>query len=274
MKLPSIGLGIATPYVVMLKNRHLITELVSRDLAESYRNSVFSFLWTIIHPLSYIAIYAVVFITLARTNLGNAFTNQIDFGSYMLVGLSVWLTIQQSISRGGSAFLASKNLVQQVVFPIEVLPTRAALSSMMPMLAGLVFSMLYMIVRFGFVSPLAPLVLLCVLWLMIFLIGLNFLLAPLVAYIRDMREIIQLFVVAGVFLVPVTFMPGALPPWFNTIYAFNPLAYFIWTFQDALFYGEFKHPVAWFAAPVLAIATFDLGYRFFQKTRSNLGDVL
>ncbi len=273
MKLPTIGSGMLTPYLALYQNRHLVAELVTRDLAESYRNSFLSFIWAILHPLSYIAIYAVVFVTLARTQLGKRL--HAEHRLRLLhdrrpVGLAhdpaVALARRVRVALGQESRPASRLSDRG--------PAGARrLASLLPMLLGLVFSILYMLIRFGFMSPLAPLVLVCILWLTIFLIGLNLILAPLVAYLRDFREVIQLFVVAGIFLVPVTFVPGTLPPWFDTIYACNPLAYFIWTFQDALFYGEFRHPTAWFVAPVLALATFDLGHRFFQKTRNNLGDV-
>ena len=53
-----------------------------------------------------------------------------DFTAYLLAGLIPWMAFQEAMSKGAVVITGSASLVQQVVFPIEVLPIKGILVSL------------------------------------------------------------------------------------------------------------------------------------------------
>jgi ABC-type polysaccharide/polyol phosphate export permease len=93
-------------------------------------------------------------------------------------------------------------------------------------------------------------------------------------FVRDTRDVVQFFTAFGVFLVPVIYLPGSLPGWFETVMMFNPFSHAIWCLQDIFFFQSFRHPWSWLVLGLLSVLMLQLGSRFFERTRANFGDVL
>jgi lipopolysaccharide transport system permease protein len=269
----------ARPHLVQLfsrlwRSRELLRELVRRDLEEAYAGSALARLWAFIHPMLLIGLYLFVFGYVFTTRLGADLPQVPDYAVYLLAGLAPWLTIQSALARGTNAIVVGTNLVKQVVFPVELLPIRSVLAAQIPLLVGLVLLPIYSAVAFRLVSPLLLLAVYPVLTQLMLLCGTALFLSALTAFLKDTRDIVQFFSSFGVFLVPVLYLPGALPGWFEAALHLNPFSYAIWCLQDVFFFQEFRHPWAWPMAGLLGVTALQLGYAFFQRTRGSFGDVL
>lgn len=256
------------------RHRELLRELVRRDLSEAYAGSVLAKSWALLHPLLLIALYLFVFGYVFVARLGAELPAVPDFAVFMLAGLSAWLTVQAALAKATGSLVAASNLVKQVVFPLELLPIRSVIAAQLPLMIGLLCLTLYSLVRFGLLSPLLPLLLYVIPALALLLTGLSLLLSAMNVFIRDTRDFVQFFLAFGIFLSPVIYTPGSLPPRFEIALWFNPLSHAIWCLQDIFFFQSFKHPVSWLLLGPLAVVALWLGWRFFQKTRANFGDVL
>ena len=257
------------------RRRELLRELVRRDVEEAYSGAMFARFWAFAHPLLIILLYLFVFgyVFVARLG-GGAMPAEPDFAVYMLAGLASWLTAQAALAKATSSLLAASNLVKQVVFPIELLPVRSVVAAQLPLLIGVVGLTIYVAARFGMVSPLLPLVLYVVVAQAAMLVGFGLALAALAVFVRDVRDLVQFFSAFGMFLLPVIYLPGSIPDWFEIALHFNPLSYAVWCLQDIFFFQSFRHPYAWFALAALAGLSLWAGVRFFERTRGNFGDVL
>jgi len=65
-------------------------------------------------------------------------------------------------------------------------------------------------------------------------------------------------------------VPEALRPWLYL----NPFSYFIWIYQDCLYFGAVRHPEAWGVAALLALLGLALGMRAFRKLKPYVANVL
>jgi lipopolysaccharide transport system permease protein len=92
-------------------------------------------------------------------------------------------------------------------------------------------------------------------------------------FIRDIRNLVQLFLMIGVFVHPILYVPGMLPRWGEFIFALSPFSYVIWLYRDVLL-GSIEHPVSWAIAPALGVAFLVLGFRFFRGMSHMFGDAL
>ncbi|MCZ8316883.1 ABC transporter permease [Phreatobacter sp.] len=259
---------------LIIERRALLRELVIRDLRDGYQGSTFARWWALFHPLALISLYLFVFGNVFTPRLGEKLPEAPDFAVFLLSGLSVWLTVQMSLVKSASAVVGSTNLVKQVVFPIELLPVRAVLASLMPMILAMAATALYSALRFGIVSPMLPLAFLVVFFLAMTLMGLGLFFAALTVFIRDTREVLQLFTAAGLFLTPVLYLPGTLPGWFETAIYLNPFSHHVWCLQDVFFHQGLMHPTAWIGMFAVGPLALWLGVAFFERTRHNFGDAL
>ena len=103
--------------------------------------------------------------------------------------------------------------------------------------------------------------------------GIAYLLSPIGAFFKDLKDIVQLFSMMGVFLIPVFYLPDWVPPLFKPVIYINPFSYFIWCYQDLLF-RQATAPWAWLVVFLLSVSSFAAGYRVFRKLKPGLGNVL
>jgi lipopolysaccharide transport system permease protein len=79
---------------------------------------------------------------------------------------------------------------------------------------------------------------------------------------------------AGVYVLPIVYLPTWVPPIFRPLLILNPLSAVIWVYQDVLYFGRIQHPNAWYAFFVLSILAFVVGHRLFQRLKPYFGSAL
>lgn len=266
--------GLPTFFARLWRHRELLRELVSRELSDAYAGSVLAKAWAVLHPLLLIGLYLFVFGYVFVARVGANLPTAPDFAVFMLSGLTCWLTVQSALGKATSSLVASTNLVKQVVFPFELLPIRAVIAAHIPLMIGLCIILIYSLVRFGIVSPLLPLIVPVMLAQLMLLCGVALFLSALAVYIKDTRDLVQFFTAFGIFLMPVIYLPGALPSWFDIVLYINPFSYAVWCLQDIFFFRTIAHPAAWIILALMAPVVLFLGFRFFERTRGGFGDAL
>lgn len=250
--------------------RELLREMVHRDLSASHAAHGFGALWIFIHPLVIVGTYLLIFGFVLGSKLGGF---EGDFPAYIVAGLTPWLMLQAALVRGPSALIGSANLVKQVVFPIEVLPIAAAIAATIPYLPALLLVIVYK-AAVGGLS-----------WMLLFLpvvfvmhatlaVGLCFAFAAVTPFFRDLREIVTVFTSIAMYLMPTVYLPDWMPAVLRPLIYSNPFSYFIWVYQDVLFFGEFRHPYAWGVAFLFALLSLGLGYRTFERLKPYYGNAL
>jgi lipopolysaccharide transport system permease protein len=260
--------------VRLITHRRLLADQLRRELLEQHAGHMLGGGWLIVHPLFLMAIYVFVFAVVFKTRMGGTREMPLDYTAYILSGLIPWLTIQQALSKSCTALTQHASLIKQVVFPIEILPARAVLSTLLPF--GIMVSVLicYVLITQGSL-PLSYLLLpVLVAALVPWLLGIGLLLSGVTVFVRDIREVVTMFLTAGVFMLPIMYLPAWVPGIFKPLIYANPFSYIVWCFQDVLYFGRFEHPWAW---PVLILGGFivyALGSRGFQAVRPYFGDAL
>jgi lipopolysaccharide transport system permease protein len=155
-----------------------------------------------------------------------------------------------------------------------VLPLKVVLALLVPQLIGLVFLMVYTALAAGSLPGTYLLLPVAMAIQVIGLFGIAFLLSALATFVRDLKEIMTLHAVAGLYLLPILYVPTWVPSWVNGLLFFNPFSHPVWMFQDVLFFGEIAHPWSWLISTVGAIGLFILGYGLFRKLKTYFGNVL
>lgn len=258
----------------LYRHQALLLELSKRDVADQFVGQAFGNLWAVFHPLFLMAIYLFVFGFVFRTKLGGTYAMPLDYTTYILAGLIPWMALQLNLAKSCSAITSSSSLVKQVVFPIEVLPAKVVVSTLLSQAISIAILITYVLVAYHRLPLMYMLLPFLVAMQLLATIGLAFLLSSVCVFFRDLREFVTLFSVAGVFLLPITYLPMWVPTIFKPFLYINPFSYLIWCYQDVLYYGRFEHLYAW---PVMiggSAVIFVLGSYLFANLKSMFGDAL
>lgn len=260
--------------LLLTKHRQLTIEMSKREITDRYLGQVFGAFWAIGHPLVLMGVYIFIFVVVFKVKIGGTREMPLDYTTYLLSGLIPWMGFQESMNKGSTVIISNASLVKQVVFPIEILPVKGVIASLISMVISLVLLVLYVLATNRSLPWTYILIPLLVFLQALAMIGLSYVLSSVGAFLRDIKDFVQVFSIVGLYLMPIFYLPKFVPAVFRPILYINPFSYLIWCYQDALYYGRFEHWWAWLVFPVLSIGMFYGGYRVFRKLKVILGNVL
>lgn len=258
----------------LLSHRRLLAEHLRRELFEQHVGHMMGGIWLIVHPIFLMGVYVFVFAFVFQARIGGTRELPLDYTSYILSGVIPWLMVQQALGKSCTALTQNASLIKQVVFPIELLPAKAVLTTLVPFALMTVVLVIYVLITHGGLHLTYLLLPVLVAALMIGLLGIAFFLSAVTVFVRDVQDLVNMFLTAGLFMLPIIYLPEWVPAVFRPIIYINPFSYIIWCFQDVLYFGRFEHPWAWPVMILGGITLYVLGSRSFQALKPYFGDAL
>lgn len=262
--------------LVRLLTRHgdLTWELTKRDLLDRYAGRWSGLFWVAAHPLIVMGVYVFVFAVVFGAKLGGTQDFPRDYTTYILAGLIPWMTFQESMHKSCGAITGQPSFVKQVVFPIAVLPIKGALASFVPQVIALGALVGYVMVRHHGVPWTYSLLPVLLALQVVAMVGVSYILSSVAVYFRDLKDLVQVFGLVGVYVVPVFYLPQWVPPLLQPVLYANPFSYMIWCYQDVLYFGHVVHPWSWLVFGTLSIGVFYVGYGLFRHLKTWFGSAL
>jgi len=262
----------------IISHRQLLWQMAKREIRDRYAGQALGALWAVGHPIFLMGLYVFVF-TYVFPSRAQQLNEDMASSTvtYILAGLIPWLTFAESMAKGTGAIVNEAGLVKQVVFPIEILPVKSVLATCLSQVVATGILLVYMAIlerRLPWLVLLLPVLFTLQ---MLMMVGVSYALSSVGVYFRDMREIVQVFLSAGIFLAPILYPPALIskiPPTFAMLLALNPFSHLVWCYQDVLYNGRVEHPLSWFVIIVLSPIVLYLGYRIFRKLKNMFGEVL
>ena len=262
---------------LLVRHRQLTWEMTKREITDRYAGQMLGALWAVGHPLLLMGLYVFIFTYVFSARFEASLQVPRSLTVYILCGLVPWLTFAEAMNKGTGVIVEHAGLVKQVVFPIEILPVKSVLASFATQLVASTILLLYMAVEGGRYPWTVIMLPVLFFFQLAAMVGVCFALSSVSVFVRDLREVVQVFTTAGLFLAPILYLPAMVeriwPPLKFVLYA-NPFSHLVWTYQDTLYYGRFEHPWSWAVLIVLSLMAFGLGYRVFRKVKGMFGDVL
>jgi lipopolysaccharide transport system permease protein len=253
------------------RHRYLLGQLIKRDVLLRYRGAMFGVAWIFLSPLLMLAIFAFVFGQIFQARWPQQ-GETLPFWLLLYGGLIAFNIFAETVSRAPAAVRGYPSFVKKIVFPVHILP-------LVPLGAALVhaaFNLLLLLAVLAWLGELRP----SVLWLPLLLIpavllaiGLAWFIAAWGVFIKDMSQIVPMFVQMLLFLSPVFYPASVVPPALQPLYAFNPVGITIEAVRDSVG-GQPVPWGSWIAALVAGLVVVWLGYGFFQHSREEFADAL
>jgi ABC-type polysaccharide/polyol phosphate export permease len=252
----------------LLRYRVLIGSLVVRELKARYRGSVLGFLWSFINPLLQLLIYWFVFVYVMPR--GDE-TSTSPYALFLFTGILPWTWFSSSVLESSSILMTSGNLIKKILFPAEVLPVVVVLSNLVHFFLGLPILLVFLI-YFGkmhlslFAFPAI------VLLQLVFTLGVCLFVSALTVHFRDVSNIIANVMMLWFFASPVIYSYLTISPSIQRFLNYNPMTHILVGYHQSLFMGSLGH-WPWLLVMVPAsVATFLLGYTFFDRLRETFAE--
>lgn len=255
-------------------NKGLISNLVHREVVGRYKGSVLGIFWSLANPIFMLAIYTFVFSVVfkARWNAGSE--SQTEFALVLFAGLLVFNLFAECVTRAPGLILGNVNYVKKVVFPLEILPWVTMGSA----LFHFGVSLSVWIVAYVFLVGVPPWTALLLPFVIapfaMFVMGISWALASLGVFLRDVGQLIGIFVTVLMFLSPIFFPVSALPHAFRDFMYLNPMTQPIEMVRDVMYWGHLPSMEQWATSSLISISVCFLGFAWFQRTRKGFADVL
>jgi lipopolysaccharide transport system permease protein len=215
--------------------------MARRETSERYAAHVLGAAWSVAHPLILMSVYVFIF--------GFVFKARVDAGMPL-------------------------DYMVYILFPIEVLPAKTVLATLLPQVVQIVMLMVYVVVRHGQLPATYALAPVLIVLQTLAILGIGYALSSVAVYFRDLKDIVQVFTMVGIYLMPVFYLPNMVPAMARPLLYLNPFSYVIWAYQDALYFGRIAHPVAWVVLAAGSVLSLYIGSRIFASLKPHFGNVL
>jgi lipopolysaccharide transport system permease protein len=259
---------------LVLSNRSLIVAMASRELKSRYAGQFTGSFWIVGHPLFQLLLFIFIFGVVFRQRIGGSYELPRDYTTYMLSGLVPWLSFSSLLATACNSVVGNANLVKQFTFKTELLPVKDVAISMIFWMVGISIIIIYGL-AFDHSLPWTYVLLPVLLGLhLLFAIGIAWLLSSVGVFVRDVKDVITIAITAGIYVLPIVYLPQWVPAAFRPLVNMNPFSAMIWVYQDTLYFGRIEHPVAWVFFSAMTLAVFGLGFRVFGRLKAQFGSVL
>ena len=255
--------------------RWLIKYLAQRQVARSYQNSYLGLVWAFLSPLIMVVLLTFIFSEM----LGFRFRevtgdSSLNFGLYLYCGLLPFLAYSQALNQGSNVVRRNSDLVQKVVFPLEILPLTTVITSLVQSVFGVGAVMLVLGVleqRLNWTVLLLPLVFVLQL---LFTLGLGYLMAVVGTYLPDIRETLRAVVRVTFFITPILWPTDRLPEDWQFVVDYNPLAFLVEAYRNLILDGELPGGMATLYFSLFTLVLVTVGLVLFNRVKHNFADLL
>lgn len=241
--------------------RHLIQQLIIRDLSVRYRRTILGWLWALLNPMLNLALYYTVFGIMIRVKTPDY---SAPYSWVLLSGLILWMLFSATLNSTSEALMNNLHLIKKIYFPRSALTIAIAGTCATDFIFALICTFILLsICGMHWSMVKFPLTLVSAVFVLIAGWGIGCILAVLRLRFRDLSHIIPLLLQGGFYLTPVVWTPAILPEKFSHMLILNPLIGFIGLFRYALFDGPFPGGIEIFISASSCLFIGLAGYLFF-----------
>lgn len=214
-----IFLKLIEKLISLKRFRFLLAQLVKRDFKIKYRGSFFGILWSILNPLLNMIVLSMVF--------GRVFSAVDNYKMYLLSGIVIFNFFSEATSIATTSVASNFGLITKVYFPKFIIPTSKVLTSSINFLIS-IFVFFILGGLFGMKIWWGDLlVVYAVSFLMLFTLGMGYILSALFVFFRDTQHLYGVLLTIWMYSTPVMYPIEILPEYIRPLLEANPMYIFI-----------------------------------------------
>jgi ABC-type polysaccharide/polyol phosphate export permease len=244
--------------------RHLVVELVRRDIKVRYKRSVLGIGWSMLSPLLQMIAMTWVFSVVIRQDIRN-------FPVYFLSGSVFWAFFAQATGHAATLTLDASEMGKRIFLPRSVF----VLSAVGVALVNFVLSLIPLILIVLWSGDRIHLS-----WLFLpvsiligtgFAFGVGLFVFTLASRFVDVKEMYLILVQVWFFVTPIVYAPKLVPPEYRYIVRYNPMTYLVEIFRAPLYDGWLPGLNTLAFAFLAACASLVIGWTFYAAKIEDYG---
>lgn len=245
----------------ILQYRDLLTMLTWRDIKIRYKQAAMGFLWAIFMPM--MAVLAGMLIKKAMAIISG---KPMDFAGVVSIAVKVlpWTFFISAIRFSVQSLVSGRELITKIYFPREVISLSPIFASLFDFLiASTTLLVLLIFAQIGISIYLLWLPLLLI-FLILFTIGLGLLLSCANLFYRDVKYVVEIILMFGIFFTPVFYEASIFGKW-KTLLLLNPVGSILESINAVVVLHKMPD-ILWLSyAGICSIVIFFLGFSVFHK---------
>mgnify|MGYP002552359555 CR=1 FL=1 len=247
--------------------RELLKTSISKDVRGKYKNSVLGILWSFLNPLLQIAVYAIVFPLIMKSNLPN-------YTVFLCCGLIPWNFFSAAISRTSFTMIENGNIIKKVYFPREVLPISVVTSEAINFIISTIIILAFVL---GYGMGLSKFLIFYPLVLLvqyILLIGISFIVSSVTVYFRDLQHFIGIALQLLFYATPIVYATNIIPESYQWILRLNPMTFIIDGYRSIFYYQQQPDFISLGITLLVSLILCVVGYLLFSKLQKRFAEEL
>lgn len=247
--------------------RELLKTNIKKDVGGKYKNSVLGVLWSFINPLLQIAVYALVFQVILKSNIEN-------YTVYLCCGLIPWQYFSSIVLRGAAVIVDNANIIKKVYFPREILPISIVASEGVNFLISTIIILGFVI--FGGIGLSWN-----ILWYFLIVaiqfivsIGVALIVSSLTVYFRDLLHLLGIVIQLLFYATPIVYAINSVPANLQWIVKINPMSYLIEAYRSIFYNQTIPNFQGLLIALGMGITLCVVGYFIFNKLEKRFAEEL
>ncbi len=251
----------------LIDNRWLTYQLFKRDFVSAYKQSFIGILWVIIIPLVSLG----TFIVLNRSGVFSVGNINVPYPVYALLGMSFWQVFSSGLIACSNSLSKAGVMIVKINFSKKSLVLAAMGQSLVSFLIQLCLVAIVMVLYRTKPSVMALTFPLMVIPIFIFTLGFGFIFSLLSSIMKDVSNMLSIFMTFLMFLTPVLYsrpLKGILA--YATKY--NPLYYLVSVPRDIVLLGESPLMMGYFIVTGISIVAFVIFILAFHLTETRIAE--
>ena len=237
----------------------LIKQLVSRDFKTKYKRSMLGICWSLLNPILTMAVQYIIFSTIFRQNIEN-------FPLYLLCGSVLFTFFTDSAGNGLMSIVGNASLITKVYVPKYIYPVSKVLSTAINLLLSMIPLLIVVLVTGAPVTKaylLIPFVVVCVI---IFCIGMSFLLSSAMVFFRDTQFLWGVVTILWMYATPLFYPETIIPRHFRSILVWNPMYHYVSFLRAIMLNGISPYLYEYVYCIGFSLAALLCGIAVYKKT--------
>jgi lipopolysaccharide transport system permease protein len=246
--------------------RELVVHLTRRELSSTYRDTLLGWTWPLARQLVQLAVLVFVFSKVVNLKIPH-------YPAFVFSGLVAWSWFSSGIVAASTSIIGNRHFGLRPGFPVAALPIIAISVALFDAMVALPI-LLALVIAEGNLSPQMLLLVPCFLVQFVLMAGIAWLVGSVSVYLRDVPNVVTVFVLLGFYVTPIYFEVTRVPAQYRWILNLNPAALLVESDRASLLGTPWPPTAALVVLPVVSALLAVLGYRAFRRMSRSFADEL
>lgn len=238
--------------------RHLIWQLITRNVKIRYKRSFLGIAWSMLNPLGMMIVMTIAFSTI--------FGRDLNYRVYLLSGLLAWGFFSESSALIISNMIWGSSLLHKIYLPRSAFAFSSVGTGVVNLLLAIIPLLVLMLLTAVPIRLPVVFTLVSALLILMFTLGVGLALSIGAMYFADINEIFKVILRAWMYLTPIIYPEKLLlDNGYGWVLRLNPMYYLIRVFRAPFQFGRWPTADEFLPALLIASVTLLLGWLVFTR---------